>query len=365
MEDDRKTELLSLDIDELEDFMQSVGQPRYRGRQVFKWIYHKGVSSFYEMSDIPKRFRYELDEIAKISIPRVLKQRVSSDGTRKFLLELEDKKRIETVIIPHNNNDKNTSYTLCISTQVGCPVGCSFCATGASGFQRNLRAFEIVGQYLGSVRELKKKLRKISSDQQLITNVVYMGMGEPLLNYNETIESIRVLNNPRGINLGQRHITISTCGEIPGIKRLAREPLQVTLAISLHASNNHLRSQIIPLNRKYPLEDLMEAVSYYISLTNRRVTFEYVLLDGINTSAEDAQNLVKLVKPLLCNVNLIPYNEVEGLGYKKPSNQTALQFFDQLSEAGINVTFRQEKGADIEAACGQLRLESKGIRGRQ
>jgi len=349
-----KTELLGMGIKELEDFMESVGQPRYRGRQMHRWIYQKAVSSFYEMSDISRDLRTKLDELARISIPRVLKQRASIDGTRKFLMELEDKKRIESVVIPHNRN-KDTRYTLCISTQVGCPIGCVFCATGSSGFQRNLEAYEMIGQVLGSERELQKRLK--SNDNGLITNVVYMGMGEPMLNYDQVIKSIYTLNDPKGINIGQRHITISTSGDVRGINQLAQENLQVTLAVSLHACSNELRDRLIPLNRKYPLEELIKSIEQYIRLTNRRVTFEYLLLDGVNDHKEDADKLITLLKPLLANVNLIPYNEVAGLEFKQPSPQQVNEFYYYLLQAGVNVTLREEKGADIEAACGQLRAE--------
>jgi len=351
-----KTELLGMGISELEEFMAAIGEPGFRGRQIYKWIYTKAVNSFYEMSDLSRDLRNRLDDIAQVSIPRVLKQRVATDGTRKFLMELEDKKRIESVVIPHNQK-KDSKYTLCISTQVGCPVGCAFCATGNSGFQRNLKAYEMVGQVLGSERELGKRLK--SREGGLISNVVYMGMGEPMLNYDEVIKSIRILNDPKGINIGQRHITVSTSGDIKGISRLAQENLQVTLAVSLHACNNELRDRLVPLNRRYPLEKLRLALEQYQRLTNRRVTFEYLLLQGVNDSAEDARSLVKLVKPLLVNINLIPYNEVEGLPFSKPSPERVIQFYNYLVEAGVNVTVREEKGADIEAACGQLRAEYK------
>lgn len=351
-----KTELLGMGIKELEDFVESIGEPRYRGRQVHKWIYKKAISSFYEMSDLSRDLRTKLDALTRISIPRVLKQRASIDGTRKFLMELEDKKRIESVVIPHSRN-KDTRYTLCISTQVGCPIGCVFCATGNSGFQRNLEAYEMIGQVLGSERELQKRLK--SNENGLITNVVYMGMGEPMLNYDQVIKSIYTLNDPKGINIGQRHITISTSGDVKGINRLAQENLQVTLAISLHACSNELRDRLIPLNRKYPLEELITSIKQYIRLTNRRVTFEYLLLDGVNNRKEDADKLINLLKPLLANVNLIPYNEVEGLEFKQPSPQQVNEFYHYLLQAGVNVTLREEKGADIEAACGQLRAGYK------
>lgn len=346
-----KTELLGMNLLQMEAFMESIGEPAYRARQVYKWIYQKQTASFYEMSDLPKELRLLLDERAEISIPRVLKQRASADGTRKFLLEMNDKKKIETVVIPQSN-DKNTRYTLCISSQVGCPIGCTFCATGMGGFQRNLQAYEIVGQVLGSRRELGKRLKK--TDEELISNIVYMGMGEPLLNYDEVIKSVYILNDHKGINIGQRHISISTSGEAAGIEKLARADLQVTLAISLHACDNKLRNELVPINRKYPLEMLIRAVKDYTNLTRRRVTFEYVMLDEVNIRRQDADAMIKMIKPLLANVNLIPYNEVSGLPYKKPSLTSIEQFYKWLVAGGLNVTLREERGSDIEAACGQL-----------
>ncbi len=353
-----KDELLGKDLEELENYMISIGQAAFRARQIFKWIYTKEVNSFYDMSDLPRELRKKLDAIAQISIPRVLKQRVSNDGTRKYLLELRDKKRIESVLIPQGSG-KDSRYTICVSTQVGCPVGCSFCATGQSGFQRNLDYYEIIGQILGSRRELKRKLK--SNEENIISNVVYMGMGEPLLNYDEMIKSIYMLNHPKALGIGQRHITVSTAGEVKGIKRLANEGMQLTLAVSLHACDDILRNHLVPLNRKYPLSALIEAIEYYISVTNRRVTFEYVLMDEVNISKQDAQNMIRLLKPLLANVNLIPYNEVAGLGYTKPSWPKIQQFFGWLAEGGLNVTLREEKGSDIMAACGQLRAGYSNI----
>ncbi|MEA1962518.1 MAG: 23S rRNA (adenine(2503)-C(2))-methyltransferase RlmN [Bacillota bacterium] len=346
-----RTELLGRSIDELENFMESIGEKKFRARQIHKWIYQKETHSFYDMTDLPKDLRAKLDEKVVVSIPRVLKQRVSMDGTRKYLMELRDRKRIETVVIPQSK-EKDTNYSLCISTQVGCPVGCRFCATGASGFQRNLQAMEIAGQVLSSRRELAKKVKTI--DGPLINSVVYMGMGEPLLNYDETLKSIYMLNDYQGMNIGQRHLTVSTSGEAKGIHKLAKEDLQITLAISLHATENDLRDELIPMNKKYPLEVLMDAVESYAGMTNRRVTFEYIMLDDVNISTSDAKRMIKMIKPLLANVNLIPYNEVEGLPFKKPSQTSIRAFYNKLVDGGLNVTLREEHGSDIEAACGQL-----------
>lgn len=351
MTENHKVELLGMNEIELQEFMVTNGEKPFRGRQLNQWIYKKEVSSFYEMNDLPKALRQKLDEIAVVSIPRVLKQRVSQDGTRKFLMELADKKRVETVVIPQSR-EKDTKYSLCISSQVGCPIGCYFCATGNSGYQRNLLAHEIIGQVLGSNREMVKRLK--CDPARLITNIVYMGMGEPLLNYEEVLKSIHSLNDPKGINIGQRHITVSTSGEVSGINRLASENLQITLAVSLHAGNNELRDKLIPLNRKYPLEKLFQAVERYINNTNRRVTFEYVMLDNVNIDRKDALDLIGLLKPMLANINLIPYNEVDGLNFRKPPAGKIKQFYEWLVAGGLNVTLREERGADIEAACGQL-----------
>lgn len=354
-----KDELLGMSMEGLETYMIELGEPAYRGRQLFKWIYSKETNSFYEMSDIPRELQKKMDASAKISIPRVLKQRVSIDGTRKYLFELADKKRIETVLIPHSRA-KDSQYTLCISTQVGCPVGCSFCATGQSGWQRNMEYYEIIGQVLGSSRDLKKKLK--NPRDNVISNIVFMGMGEPFLNYDATIKSIHILNHSKGINIGQRHITVSTAGEVKGIHRFSGEMMQVTLAISLHACNDQLRNQLVPLNHKYPLKILIEAVEKYIVRTNRRVTFEYIMLDGVNMSRRDADDMIKIVKPLLANINLIPYNEIINLPYKKPTPQSVHRFYNWLRDEGLNVVIREEKGADILAACGQLRAEYSGLR---
>lgn len=351
-----KIELLGMNMAQLEDFAVQVGQPRFRGRQLHRWIYIKDEASFFEMSDIPRDVRYLFDQRAHIGIPRVLKQRVSGDGTRKFLVEMNDKKRVETVVIPQEE-DLRHHYTLCVSSQVGCPLRCAFCATGQSGFQRNLLHHEMVGQVLGSRRELKRRLKNCS--EPLIANIVYMGMGEPLLNYEQVMQSIHIINDPRGINIGQRHITISTCGEVSGIHRLADEHLQITLAISLHACDDELRNQLVPMNNKYPLGELIAAVEAFIADTGRRVTFEYVMLDGVNMSRRDAANMVRLIKPLLANVNLIPYNEVNGLPYIRPSRQHVQQFTHWLVDAGLNVSIREEHGSDILAACGQLAVRKE------
>lgn len=348
-----KTELLGMSKEQLEHFAAGLGEQRFRGRQIYRWIYKRNVSSFYEMSDLPKDLRQKFDDNAMVSVPRVVKSRSSRDGTRKFLLELVDKKRIEMVVIPQRWN-QGKKFTACISTQVGCPLGCTFCATGRGGFERDLTAGEIVGQVLVAEREIIRR-EKHNDEERAISNLVFMGMGEPLLNISSVLEAIWLINDSAGINIGQRHMTLSTAGYVPGINRLREEDLQITLAVSLHAATDEQRNEIVPLNRKYPIKELMKSVADYIEHTGRRVTFEYVLLEGINTSAEDASLLAKLVKPLLANVNLIPYNRVDGIGYSTTEPYTAARFLAELEAEGITATIREEMGADIEAACGQLR----------
>ena len=360
-----RIELLGLGLEEMEQIMTEMGLPRFRARQVFHWIYKHHVHSFYDMRNIPKELRQYLDERASISLPRVIKARVSKDGTRKFLLELTDKKRIETVAIPQFRAD-GKKFTICVSSQVGCPIGCNFCATGLSGFERDLTAGEIVGQVVAVEREIKKREKPVPGDRYL-TNVVFMGMGEPLLNLEAVLMAISLINDERGIGIGERHLTISTSGFVPGIRELSCYGLQVTLAVSLHATTDEVRNQIIPLNRKYPLQVLMEAVADYIEKTGRRVTFEYVLLDGINTSREDARRLAQMAKPLLVNVNLIPYNQTgdDGFGFRKPSPETVYSFHSYLIANGVNATVREEMGGDIEAACGQLRRRTASVNRKQ
>ncbi len=348
-----KTELLGLSLEEVEQVMAALGLPRFRARQIYHWLYKHQVHSFYQMNNLPKELRHFLDKKVALTVPRVMKARVSRDGTRKFLLELADKKRIETVAIPQFRTD-GKKFTICVSSQVGCPVGCRFCATGQSGFERDLTAGEIVGQVVAVERELKQR-EKQNLGERYLTNVVFMGMGEPLLNLDAVLKAISIINDDRAIGIGQRHVTISTAGFIPGIRQLAESGLQVTLAISLHATTDEVRNRIIPMNRRYPLESLMESISSYIEKTGRRVTLEYLLLDGVNSSAQDAERLAKMVRPLLANINLIPYNETDRLHYRRPDQYTINRFVACLTREGVNVTLREEMGSDIEAACGQLK----------
>ncbi|MGE5371874.1 MAG: 23S rRNA (adenine(2503)-C(2))-methyltransferase RlmN [Solirubrobacterales bacterium] len=348
-----RTELLGMTQGEMEDFMASAGEARFRGRQVYRWVYVKNTGSFYDMSDLPRSLREKLDQLARISIPKVVKARTSNDGTRKFLLELSDKKRIETVAIPQKW-EGGRKYTVCVSTQAGCPIGCAFCATGQSGFDRDLTAGEIVGQVIVAEREMRRR-EKHTAEDRIVTNLVFMGMGEPLLNLDAVLEAVALLNDAKGMNLGQRHMTISTAGLVPGIDRLAERELQLTLALSLHAVTDTVRNQLVPLNQKYGIRDVLAAVRRYTEKTGRRSTIEYVLLSGVNDRPEDADRLASLLKSMLVNVNLIPYNPVEGTGYDRPAPESVRCFLDRLTQAGIAATVREEMGNDIEAACGQLR----------
>jgi 23S rRNA (adenine2503-C2)-methyltransferase len=354
---DMKTELVGMNQTELEDFFQDRGEKRFRGRQVYRWIYLNLERDFASMTDLPLQLRQVLEEKARVTWPEVLEEKVSEDGTRKFLLELQDQKTIEMVLIPQPV-DSGLRYTVCVSSQVGCPLRCSFCATGAGGFERNLKVHEIVGQVLLSRWVLA---RENTGAEPRLTNVVFMGMGEPFLNYDAVLSAIRLLTDSEGINMGQRHITVSTSGEVRGIRRLAEEGLQVVLAVSLHAARDSLRDTLVPLNRRYPLAELQSAVQYYFDKTGRRVTLEYILLNRINTNREDARALVTFTRPLLANVNLIPYNEIGSAGYECPPQEVVTRFRRWLEEAGVNTAIREERGADIDAACGQLKAKREDI----
>ncbi|KFZ21888.1 ribosomal RNA large subunit methyltransferase N [Thermotoga neapolitana LA10] len=325
--------LLDLSYDELVSEITSLGLERYRADQILDWVFDKKVNNFDEMTNLSKQHRALLKEHFTIPFLKLLEKRVSKiDGTTKFLWELEDGNTIESVMIFHPGR-----ITACISTQVGCPVGCTFCATGMSGFVRNLTTGEIVSQILSMEKEEGKK----------IGNVVYMGMGEPLLNYENTIKSIRILNHKKMGNIGIRRITISTVGIPEKIIQLADEGLDVKLALSLHAPTNFKRDQLVPLNRKYSVEEILNAIKVYQMKTGKRVTIEYVLIRGVNDEISDAKKLAEILKGLKVFVNLIPVNPTVA-GLSKPSRQRILAFKRILLENGIEAEIRQEKGSDIE-----------------
>ena len=328
------------------EIAQALNLEPFRGKQIFQWIYRKRVFDLDAMSDLPKDLRQRLRD--KCILPQLTLDRVVEaprpDGTRKALFRLEDGDTVESVLI--RDRDR---VTLCLSTQVGCAVKCAFCATGLAGYTRDLSPGEIVEQALFLLAEEPPDFRT--------PNIVYMGMGEPFRNYDATVKSIRLLMAKEGLGIGARRITVSTAGDVPGIARFAQEGWQVRLSISLHAANDALRSQLVPLNRKYPLRQLMKAVQDYVKTAGRHITFEWVLFEGANDSFKDAEELVDLLKPLKAEttVNLIPYNPVEGSGFATPDWGRCEAFREALARRGINCTLRKERGRSINAACGQLR----------
>ena len=334
--------LLDLLPAELETLAESLSVPRYRGRQIASWIYAKGAADIAAMSDLPKEFRQRLAEQAEVALPEVERRTPSQDGSEKLVLRLGDGARIQAVLMPDEDR-----LTLCVSTQVGCGFGCAFCFTGTMGVERNLTAGEIVGQVMTARAGLPAGSR--------LTHIVYMGMGEPLANYAATVKSIRILTDPRGLALAPRRITVSTVGLVSGIERLAKENLRVNLAISLHATSNEIRDRIMPVNKGFAIEELLQACRRFPVAFRQRITFEYVLLEGINDGAEDARRLVRLLKGIRAKINLIPFNDWEGSGFQRPPLQRILGFQAILLEHGVRATVRWSKGEDIGAACGQLK----------
>jgi 23S rRNA (adenine2503-C2)-methyltransferase len=348
----RKIDIKSLQLNELQENLGAWGEPVYRAGQIADWLYQKRVGAFAEMTDLPRNLRERLEEeftFDKIDIVRVLG---SHDTTRKFLFRLSDGNLIESVLIPASPalyGSRSDRRTICLSTQVGCAYGCKFCASGLEGFSRNLRANEIVDQIIAVEREAGEK----------IDNIVFMGMGEPLANLENVMRAIRIINAPWGLGIGARHITVSTSGLVPQIRKVADEPLQIRLAISLHGATDDVRDQIMPINRRYQIDMLMSACDYYVSRKKQRLTFEYILIAGVNDSDEQARLLAGLARRIAAKVNLIPYNTVEGLPWSRPARDRQESFLSILRAAGVAATLRREKGHDIEAACGQLRLQTK------
>ena len=332
-------------INDLTEYFLSIGETKFRASQVFDWLYIKRVKSFDEMSNIKKDLIKYLNDNFTLKTLKLIK--VQSDiDVKKYLFELSDGNKIEAVLMNHDYGN-----SLCVSTQVGCNMGCRFCESGRLKKVRNLNANELVEQILMVEDDIKDR----------ISHVVLMGIGEPFDNYDNVMRFINIINDPKGINIGIRHITVSTCGLVPKIKEFIKERAGVNLAISLHAPNDEIRDKIMPINKVYKIKDIMDVVKEYIKETNRRVTFEYILLDGINDSKECANELVKLLKGINCYVNLIPYNETSHIEYKKSKKMTINEFYDILKKNNINVTIRREFGSNVSAACGQLRSEySKG-----
>lgn len=331
-------------LEELEKNFKILQIEAFRAKQVFDWLYRHDALDFPSMKNLSQDVRQKISQYYKI-IPLTTEHiESSSDGTEKFLFRLEDGAFIESVLIPSRER-----ISVCLSTQVGCRFSCAFCASGSTGFKRNLTSSEIVGQFI----EIKKKIAP-----KRIANVVFMGIGEPLDNYDNLLKAVRILNHEKGINLGIRKMTISSVGLAPAIERLSKEGLQIELSISLHAALDAKRDKLIPVNKRYPLKVLMEAVKKYAQASKRKITFEYVLLGGFNTTLEDAQALIRLIKGLICRVNLIPYNKTKSrLAYDPPAKMELLFFKDYLMKNGVEVTLRNPRGRDIMAACGQLRAE--------
>ena len=332
-------------LSDLEDYFISVGYKPFRARQIFKWLYEKRVDSFYLMSDISKKTQDLLNEKFCFYTFDIKRKQESKDGTVKFLFELSDKALIESVLMSFDYG-----YSACLSSEVGCNMGCKFCASGLLKKQRNLSVGEIVLQVLLIQKYLDKEDKRLD-------NIVVMGTGEPFDNYDNLMKALSIINSPYGLQIGARHISVSTCGLVPYIKKFADENVQYNLAISLHASSDELRSSLMPINKAYNLDELMEAINYYSEKSNRRITFEYLLIKGVNDREIDAYNLEKLLKGRNAYINLIPYNEVRENDYKSSSPKATLHFYDLLKKRGLSVTLRQKRGTDIDAACGQLRAK--------
>src|SRR5215510_1471784 len=343
-----RPDLAELELNELEIALQDRDCERFHARQLYRWIYRHGVTEFDRMTDLSRALRARLESEFSVTTPKVVTDEVSADGTRKFLLELGDRRRIEAVFIP-DTPATAPRYTLCISTQVGCAMACGFCLTGKMGLVRHLTAGEIAGQ----VRVLAAATGLL--DQPF--NIVLMGMGEPLHNYDNTMKALRMLRSEHGLAVSPRRVTLSTVGIVPGLERLAREPLMPNLAISLHATTDEQRTALVPPNRRYPLADLLAACRSFPLKKRNRITFEYVMLDEVNDTPEDARRLVKLLAGIKAKVNLIPLNPAPGIPFSRPSDARVNRFAQFLADRHITVSVRKSRGQDIRAACGQLIVE--------
>ena len=330
-------------LDKLKQEMISIGEKPFRAEQIFKWIFVENVTSFDEMTNLSLELREKLKKEYTLGIYKIIRKQESKDGTKKYLFDILDNNAIETVLMQYKHG-----YSLCVSSQVGCKMGCKFCASTGIAFIRNLTAGEIAEQILAVERDTGVK----------ISNVVFMGIGEPFDNFDNVLKAIKIINNQKGLNIGARHISVSTCGQVPKIYEIADMDLQCTLSISLHATNDEKRSAMMPINNKYNIEELMKACRYYIEKTNKRISFEYALAKDNNDNLEDAKELVKLLHGMLCHVNLIPINKIENGAYTKSSNENIMKFRDYLNDHGIVATIRRELGSDIDAACGQLRRKN-------
>ena len=330
-------------LEDLKEEMVKIGEKKFRAEQIYKWIYEEKVKTFDEMTNLSIELRNKLKENYTMCNYKILQKQESKDGTKKYLFDVLDGNAIETVLMKYHHG-----YSICVSSQIGCKMGCKFCASTGLKFARSLTSGEIVEQILA-----------VEQDENVrISNVVFMGIGEPLDNYDNVVNAIRIINHPKGLNIGARHISVSTSGLVPNIYRLAEENIQCTLSISLHATNNEKRSEMMPVNNRYNIEELIQACKDYIKKTNRRISFEYALAKDNNDNLEDAKELVKLLKGMLCHVNLIPINKIENGKFSKSTNENIMKFRDYLNDHGIVATIRRELGSDIDAACGQLRRKN-------
>ena len=327
-------------LEELKKEMIELGEKPFRAEQIFKWIHQEKVKTFEEMTNLSLELRKKLEENYTMCNYKILKKQESKDGTIKYLFDVLDGNAIETVLMRYHHGN-----SICVSSQIGCKMGCKFCASTGINFIRSLTSGEIVEQIIAVEQDTGEK----------ISNVVFMGIGEPFDNYDNVVNAIKIINNPKGLSIGARHISISTSGIVPKINQLAEENIQCTLSISLHATSNEKRSSMMPVNNAYPIEELMKACKEYIKKTNRRISFEYALAKDNNDNLQDAKELVKLLKGMLCHVNLIPINKIENGKFDKSSNENIMKFRDYLNDHGIVATIRRELGSDIDAACGQLR----------
>ena len=338
-----KKNLKDYNIDDLKEIFVALDEKAYRAEQVFNWIYKENVTNIDDMTNLSLDLREKLNNEFSLHNFNISKKLESKDGTKKYLFDLLDGNAIETVLMEYKHG-----FSICVSSQIGCKMGCKFCASTGIPFIRNLTPGEIVEQILAVERDTGIK----------ISNIVFMGIGEPLDNYDNVIKAIRIINNPKGLNIGARHISISTSGIVPNIYRLAEENIQCTLSISLHSADNKKRSEMMPVNNAYNIGELIKACKDYINMTNRRISFEYALAKDDNDNLDDAKKLVKLLKGMLCHVNLIPINKIENGKYSKSTNENIIRFRDFLNDNGMVATIRRELGSDIDAACGQLRRQN-------
>lgn len=336
-----KPDIRGLSLAELTKAFIAIGEKPFRAKQIFDWIYKNGAMDFDSMSNISSDLRAKLKENFFLANPKIVEEHISHDGTKKFLFEMADREKVETVIIP-----TATRATVCVSTQAGCKFGCKFCASGIGGWTRNLTAAEILSEILYA---------KSKSSLHPLSHIVFMGTGEPLDNYDNLMQAIRLINAKEGLGIAARRITVSTCGVIPKILQLAKEGLQIELAISLHGYNDESRKVLMPVNKKYPMNELIQACREYIKATKRQITFEYILIKDVTCSPQAVRELSMLFKGMICKMNLIPYNPVSEFDHKTPSRQEMFDFQDSLERAGIHATIRTPRGRDVGAACGQLR----------